>query len=153
MEDITFKGANRRYRRLFFPVMAFYVVFCFVGPLVMVVYRGEPPVWLMAIVSIISGAPIAVVFWLIGRYLRETDEFTRKIQIDALLPGAGITLSLAVIWGFLELYQVVPRFKIFTPMMMVGPAFFFFYGVTFTIQRLLRGESLRDAPAMGRDER
>ena len=153
MEEITFKAANRRYRRLFFPVMAFYVVFCFVGPLVMVAYRGEPPVWLMAIVSIISGAPIAVVFWLMGRYLRETDEFTRKIQIDALLPGAGITLSLAVIWGFLELYQVVPRFKIFTPMMMVGPAFFFFYGVTFTVQRLLRGESMRDAPAMGRDER
>ena len=153
MEEITFKGANRRYRRLFFPVMAFYVVFCFAGPLVMVAYKGAPPVWLMAIVSIISGAPIAAVFWLMGRYLRETDEFTRKIQLDALLPGAGITLSLAVIWGFLELYQVIPRFKIFTPMLMVGPAFFFFYGTTFAIQRLVRGESMRDAPAMGRDER
>jgi len=153
VKDITFRGANRRYRRLFFPVMAFYVVFCFAGPLIMVAYGGEPPVWLMVIVAIISGAPIAVVFWLMGRYLRETDEFTRKIQIDALLPGAGITLSLAVIWGFLELYQVVPRFKIFTPMMMVGPSFFFFYGITFSIQRLLRGESLRDASVMGRDER
>jgi hypothetical protein len=153
MEEITYKGANRRYRRMFIPVMAFYVVFSFAGPAVMLAYRGYPPTWLMAVVSVISAAPIAVVFWLMGRYLRETDEFTRKIQIDALLPGAGITLSLAVIWGFLELYQVVPRAKIFSPMMMVGPAFFFFYGITFAVQRLLRGESFRDAPAMGRDER
>lgn len=153
MSEITFRGANRRYRRMFFPVMAFYVVFCFVGPMLMVAYRGEPPTWLMALVSIISGAPIAIVFWLMFRYLRETDEFTRQIQIDALLPGAGITFSLAVIWGFLELYQVIPRFRIFTPMMMVGPAFFFFYGATFAVQRLLRGESLRDGPGIGQDEK
>lgn len=153
MENVTYKGANRRYRRLFVPVMAFYVVFCFVGPLVMAAYKGHPPTWLMAIVAVISGAPIAIVFWLMGRYLRETDEFTRQVQLDALVPATGITLSLAVVWGFLELYLVMPRAKIFTPMIMVGPTFFFFYGVIFTLQRVLRGESLRDAPAMGRDER
>ena len=150
VKEITFKAANRRYRRAFIPVMAFYCVFCFVGPALMRAFDGST--WLKAIVSILSGAPIAVVFWLMGRYLRETDEFTRKIQLEALVPGAGITLSLAMVWGFLELYRVVPRFEVFSPMMMVGPAFFF-YGVTFTAQRLLRGESLCDAPAIGRDER
>jgi hypothetical protein len=153
MPEVTYRGANSRYRRLFFPVMLFYVVFCFVGPGVMFAFKGHPPMWAMAVISVISGAPIAGVFWLMGRYLRETDEFTRKIQLDALLPGASITLSLAVIWGFLELYQVAPRAKIFSPMMLVGPAFFFFYGITFMIQHLLRGESCREAPSPGQDEK
>ncbi len=151
--EVTYKGANKRYRRMFIPVMTFYVAFCFVGPLLMMAYKGAPPTWLIGTVAVISGVPIAVVFWLIGRYLRETDEFTRQIQLDALLPAAGITLSLAVIWGFLELYLVVPRAKIFSPMIMVGPAFFFFYGMTFTAQRILRGESLKDVPHIGTRER
>jgi len=82
MTEVTYKGANRRYRRMFIPVMTFYVAFCFVGPLLMMVYKGAPPTWLMGVVAVISGAPIAVVFWLIGRYLRETDEFTRQVQLS-----------------------------------------------------------------------
>lgn len=145
MPDVTFKQANRRYVRLFLPVMAIYAGLTFVGPAAMIAYDGHPPTWLMVIVSVVTGAPIAVVFWLMMRYLRETDEYTRANQVEALLTGASITLSLAVIWGFLELYQVMPRWRIFSPMMMVGPAFFFFYGMASLVQHMRRARNARDA--------
>jgi hypothetical protein len=134
----TYKQANRRYRRVFLPVMAVYAALTFVGPLVMVAFAGQPPGWLMAMISVVTGAPIAIVFWLMMRYLRETDEYTRAIQIEALLTGASLTFSLAVIWGFLELYRVIPRSEFFSSMLMVGPAFFFFYGMAFLVQHLRR---------------
>ncbi len=137
MTKITFKQANRRYLRLFVPLMIFYSVFCFAGP-IMLRAMGEPPKWALGLVAVITGAPIAAVFWLMGRLLRETDEYTRTIQVDALLSGGAITLSVAVIWSFLELFQVVPRARFFPSMMMVGPGFFFAYGVSFGVQAARR---------------
>src|SRR5216684_4811818 len=119
MMKITFKDANRRYRRLSVPLMIFYSVFCFVGPAMLAM--GHPPKWALGLVAVVTGAPIAALFWQMGRLLRETDEYMRKIQVDALLSGGAITLSVAVIWSFLELYQVVPRAKFFPSMMMIGP--------------------------------
>ena len=54
-------------------------------------------------------------------------------------------LSVAVVWGFLELYEAVPPMRGFPVMMLVWPAFFFFYGASYFVQQLRRGESLRDA--------
>jgi hypothetical protein len=146
---VTFRESNRRYRRLFWPIMIFYSVFCFAGPAILASFADGPPRWLMALVAVISGAPIAGVFWLLGRFLRETDEYTRQIQTQAMLTGGAITFSLAVIWAFLELYQVVPRPQFFPSMMMVGPFFFMFYGLSFAIQHKLRGGSVRDLPCTG----
>ncbi len=137
MSKVTFKQANRRYIRLFIPVMVLYSVFCFSGPLLLV-WMNPPPVWLRAVVAATTGAPIGLVFLLMGRFLRETDEYTRKIQIDAILSGGAITLSAAVIWSFLELYQAVPRAKFFPSMMMVGPGFFAAYGLSSLVAHLRR---------------
>ena len=143
---VTFREAHRRYRRVFWPVMIFYSVFCFVGPMVLAAFEGGPPKWLMALVAVISGAPIAGVFWLLGRFLHETDEYTRQIQTQAMLTGGAITLSLSVIWAFLEIYRVVPVSQYFPAMLMVGPFFFLFYGLSFAIQHKLRGDRLTDLP-------
>jgi hypothetical protein len=143
MTEITFKQANRRYVRMFVPMMILYSVFCFAGPALLAM-MGSPPRWLMGLVAVITGAPIAGVFWLMGRLLRETDEYTRAIQVDALLSGGAITLSLAVVWSFLELYQVVPRAKFFPSMMMVGPGFFFAYGLSFGLQAIRRRREARE---------
>jgi hypothetical protein len=137
MGTITFKEANRRYRRVFFPVMAFYVVFCFAGPMLLDAVES-PPVWARALVAVVTSLPIAGVFWLMARHLRETDEYTRKIQVDALLAGGGVTLSAAVIWGFLELFDVVPQPEAFPAMMMVGPTFFAAFGLAHAWQAFRR---------------
>jgi hypothetical protein len=137
MGAITFNEANRRYRRAFLPVIGLYVVFCFAGPALLDA-MGEPPVWAGALVAVLTGLPIAVVFWLIARLLRETDEYTRKVHVDALLSGGGFTLSATVIWGFLELFDVVPQSERFPAMLMVAPAFFAAFGLAYALQRLRR---------------
>jgi len=67
------------------------------------------------------------------------------------LTGGGITLSLAVIWSFLELYQVVPRPAFFPSMMMVGPAFFFFYGLAAMAAHKRNAGSPSDCSSPGRE--
>ena len=92
-----------------------------------------------------TAAPAAATVWLLARFVRETDEYTRKIQTEAMLSGGAITLSVAAVWGFLELYGVIPPMTDFPVAMVLWTAFFFFYGASFFVQQLRRGESLGDA--------
>ena len=142
MPEVTYREARRRYRRLVWPVMIFYSLFTFLGP-ALLVWMGAHSKWVVALVAAITGVPIIIVFWLLGRFIRETDEYTRKIQTDAVLGGGAVTLSICVIWGFLELYGVAPLSR-FPAMLMVGPAFFLFYGLSFLWRRLRGDGSLGD---------
>lgn len=124
MPHFTYKESNRRYRRVFLPAMVFYLIFGFAGP-ALLKHLGEPPKWAFAAVAFVSAAPVVLVFWLMGRQLRETDEYTRAVQTRAMLAGGGVTLSFAVVWGFLELFRVVPHLWTF----LLVPLFFGTYGV------------------------
>jgi small neutral amino acid transporter SnatA (MarC family) len=128
----TFKQANRRYRYAFWPAIGFYVIACFAGPMLLKAMT-DPPKWIAGVVAVVTAAPIAIVFWLMGRWLKETDEYTRATHIDAMLVGGGILFSLSIGWGFLELFDVAPHL----PTFWVAPGFFFFYGATRCVQRLL----------------
>jgi hypothetical protein len=136
MAAVTFREANRRYINLFVPTMTFYGVACFAGPALLDALDG-PPKWTSALVAVVTAAPMAVVFWLIARLLKETDEYTRKLQADNMLVGGAITLSAAMLWGFLELYGVLPQVSRLPATMMVAPAFFASFGLVHTV-RLLR---------------
>jgi cytochrome bd-type quinol oxidase subunit 2 len=144
MAEVTFREANKRYRRLFWPVMIFYTVFCFAGSF-LIKGMDDPPKWISAIVALVTAAPILGVFWLLGRFVRETDEYTRKIQTEAMLSGGAIVLSFAVIWSFFDLYDVIPGMEKFPAMVFVGPGFFFFYGLSIVAGNLRRGDKLADA--------
>ncbi len=137
MQPITFKEANQRYLRCFFPVMLLYIFFCFAGPLVLQSF-GNTPNWTAALVAVLTGIPIVAVFWLMTRFLRETDEYTQKTQAVAMLNGGAITLSLAVIIGFLELYNAVPKIEHFPLIMMVAPTFFGAWGLCYAHQVMQR---------------
>lgn len=134
---MTPREADRRFRRTFLPAMLFYSIFCFAGPMLLQ-KMSAPPIWAVSIVAVVTGIPIVVVFWLMGRHLRETDEYTRKIQIDAMLAGGAITLSVAVLWGFLELFDVIPRFFGAPSMLLVAPVFFVAWGLATSYQALRR---------------
>lgn len=124
MAGANFQQSNRRYRRVFWPVIVIYCVLCFAGPLVLV---GEPPRWMFAAAALITATPIAVIFWLMLRYTAETDEFTRLVQLRAIAHGAMITIAIAVGWGFLQLFQVAPPPWAFW----AGPLFFAAYGLSY----------------------
>lgn len=76
-------------------------------------------------------APIGGVLWLMWRLSRETDEFTRQHQMAAMAAGGLITAFISVVWGFLELYNVVPPLWTF----LLGPIFFLSYGLFYCIGR------------------
>ncbi len=142
MAQVTFREANRRYRRSYWPLIALYGVVCLGGAFL--IKATDAPRWLAAVVAILTVAPLAGIFWLVARLLRETDEYTRKIQTEALLTGGAITLTLTGVWSFFELYGVVPEIRFVPPMMMVWPGFFLFYGLAFRIGQLRRGQSISD---------
>lgn len=128
MPEVTFREANKRYRRAFIPVMVVYTVAVFGGSYLLKQFE-TPPTWLSAIVALIMAAPIGGVLWLMWRLTRETDEFTRQKQMSALAAGGMITAFISVVWGFLELYNVVPPMWTF----LVGPIFFLTYGLVYCV--------------------
>lgn len=130
MAEVTFREANKRYRRAFIPVMAVYTVAVFGGSYLLKQFE-TPPTWLATIVALIMAAPIGGVLWLMWRLSRETDEYTRQQQMAAMAAGGMITAFFSVVWGFLELYNVVPSLWTF----LVGPIFFLSYGLIYCIGR------------------
>ena len=83
MPEVTYREANRRYRRGFIPAMVVYAIIVFAGAFGLKAI-DNPPVWLSAIVAVVSVAPMAVVFWLMWRLMRETDEYARLQQALAM---------------------------------------------------------------------
>ncbi len=121
MSGQTVLNANRRYRRDFFFAMIFYIAVVAGGPSLIEGIFNEPPKWVLGGLAVLSALPAAYVFLLIGRLLRETDEYMRQRMGSAMLVAAGITISFCFLWGFLELYELVPNLWTF----LVGPIFFF----------------------------
>ena len=133
MAQVTYREANRRYNQAYWPLMGLYAVACIGGALLV---KEKPPEWAVASIAVLTAAPIAAVFWVLGRLLNETDEYTRKLHTGALLTGGAITFSLVTAWGFLELYGVVPHLRYFPATLFVWPAFFVFYGIAFAIPNI-----------------
>ena len=130
MAEVTFREANKRYRRAFVPAIVAYSIAAFAGTYLLKQFE-TPPTWLAAIVALIMAAPVGGVLWLMWRLSRETDEYTRQQQMAAMAAGGMITAFFSVVWGFLELYNVVPSLWTF----LVGPIFFLSYGLIYCVSR------------------
>ena len=65
---------------------------------------------LRVILALMPGLAVTGMFWAIGRLIvEETDEFLRMLTIRQTLIASGFALSLASIWGFLEISNLVPH--------------------------------------------
>jgi len=124
MAEIGYKQAKRRYLRIFWPLMVFYMIACFAGA--MLINRLEEPSELLrTVVAIVTVAPVALVLWAIWRQTQETDEYVRKTQLEALALAGMVTAGLAGIIGFLQFFDVVPEFGSFYAL----PCFFLVFGL------------------------
>lgn len=128
MVNVSYKQAQSRYIRVFWPVMVVYIVACFAGPALISLVEPQP-VWLKPILAVFTAFPIAIVFWLLLRHVRETDEYTRSQMVAAILPAAAITLALTTFWGFMEIYGVVSLPERISAMFFVSPTFFAIWAV------------------------
>jgi hypothetical protein len=100
--------ATQRYNRRMLVVSFGYLLALFVT--IGVTQRFEvhgPLLWVMALLPTI---PILGMILAMGRLLvEETDEYQRMRIVRASLVATGLVLGLASLWGFLEMFNLVPH--------------------------------------------
>jgi hypothetical protein len=92
--------ARRRYLTGLSIALVAYLVVLF-GTLNLV-ERLEPSGPLRYLLLLAPLVPVAFLIPLVIRYLRDTDEFERRVVTESLAIAAGITAILSVTYGFLE---------------------------------------------------
>jgi hypothetical protein len=104
--------AYRAYVRRFVPTMLAYVVLVCGAPVL--IRATEAHGALLWLIAAAPALPIAGVFWLIGRLLVELDdEYLRMLEVRKALVATGFAMTVASVWGFLEVYAGAPHAPIF----------------------------------------
>lgn len=104
--------AGRRYLKRFIPAMIAYAVLIFGASFA---FRDPgltgPLAWAIAVAPAV---PIVAVIAIMGLYVKEeTDEFQRRVLIESMLWGFGVTLTVTTVSGFLEMYVHTPGLQSF----------------------------------------
>jgi len=104
--------AGRRYLKRFIPAMIAYLVLIFGASFA---FRDPgltgPLAWAIAVAPAL---PIVAVIVIMGLYVKEeTDEFQRRVLIESMLWGFGVTLTVTTVSGFLEMYVHTPGLQSF----------------------------------------
>lgn len=111
-------NAGRRYLKRFIPAMIAYAVLLSASLYGVVQLKPTGPLlWLLGIAPAL---PVIAVIAIMGLYLaEETDELLRRILVEAMLWGMGVTCAVCTIWGFLENVDALGHF----PLYLVFPMF------------------------------
>lgn len=128
-ETKGFRTANKRYLMIFVPMMAVYCV-AIAAALTFIDFDTSPAGLRIAAALGVS-LPLVAILWSILRLVRETDEYTRLRQLQALSEAGCVLTGVIFIVGFLERFKVIED----VPLFLFGPAFFFFYGLAHARQR------------------
>ncbi|HTX58044.1 MAG TPA: hypothetical protein VMH02_00105 [Verrucomicrobiae bacterium] len=92
--------AQRRYFLTFAIAMAAYAAVLVAS--VTLVDRFEPHGIARYALLLAPLLPVAFIFLGAVRYLRDTDEFERRVATESLAAAAGVTAAFSVTYGFLE---------------------------------------------------
>jgi len=113
--------AQRRYMWRFLPTMASYVVLLFGSNFL--VDKWHPGGILLVALAVLPALPLIATIVVLGLYLaEERDEYLRRQMVIAMLFGLAALLSVATVWGFLQVAELVgspPTFLAF-PFWCVG---------------------------------
>lgn len=121
--------ARRKYAAGIGINMAIYVALVFGAALI--VRNFEAPQCLRIILALLPVAPALLMLRSYLTYLNAMDEFQRRLQTDALLMAAGITVFGTFAYGFLEEFANLPHVS----MLWVFPIFSFTFGAAHAIIR------------------
>lgn len=120
---VGFNTANKRYRRIFWPAMAIYVVTILTASYL--IDTDTAPVWLKTVGAVAATLPVLATIWAIMRQTNETDEYTRSRQMKALADAGAGTVAIIFLIGFLQIFDVIGTFKVFW----LGPVYFLWFGL------------------------
>jgi hypothetical protein len=115
---------------IFVPMMTIYCV-AITAALTLIDFDTSPTSLRIA-AALGVALPLVAILWSILRLVRETDEYTRLRQLQALAEAGCLLTGTIIIVGFLERFNVIED----VPLFLFGPAFFFFYGLAHVRQRL-----------------
>ena len=59
--------------------------------------------------SLVVAAPVIGHIWSYLVWMRDSDEFVRTLTAKRFIVATGVTLAIASIWGFMELYAKAPH--------------------------------------------
>lgn len=125
MATLGFRTANKRYKRLFWPMMALYVALILTAK--WLVDEDTTPLWIRAGFAVATTGPLVAAIWAILRQARETDEYTRARQMRALAEAGAIVACGAFLVGFLQIFAVIGTIEVFW----FGPAYFIAFGLSY----------------------
>jgi len=120
---MTPKQATRRYFSVFAPSMTVYMLGVFLA--VYLIKNEIVAVPMTYAVALIPGVAAVIFMWSHFRFMKETDEFHRKVGHDAMLFGTFCVLFVAMTWGMVEMFADLAAIPIFY----VIPIFYGGYGV------------------------
>ena len=102
--DTAPPALRRRYLREFLPPMAGYMVALWISLLLLKRVEAE---WLRAIVALLPLPPIGFAMRAIVRYIRDTDELQRQIELEAVSSATALVSMLYLAGGFLQAARVI----------------------------------------------
>ena len=102
--DTAPPALRRRYLREFLPPMVGYMVALMVSLTLLKRIEAD---WLRAIVALLPLPPIAFAMRAIVRYIRDTDELQRQIELEAVSIATALVSMLYLAAGFLQAAKVI----------------------------------------------
>jgi hypothetical protein len=124
------KAAHRRYKRELWIALAIYTAFVFGGSYG--VRYLEWPHWAVIAASLAPLLPALMMLRAYATFLRDIDEFQRRVHTDAILISAAIVGFSSFAYGFLEEWASFPHL----PLIWVLPALIGIWGLAACIIRL-----------------
>lgn len=124
MKASSARPARRAYNRRVLIASAAYAVLLIGAELA--VTRLHPAVPLRVVLALLPALAIVAIFVALGRYLiEESDEYLRARLARQMLWATGATLSIATVYGFLQVFDLVRDVPLYT----VAILWFFCLGV------------------------
>jgi hypothetical protein len=104
--------AYRRYLRRFWPATGLYVLAIALATWLI---PDEAQANALTVgIALLPGIGIVAMIWAMGRLLVELDdEYLKMLEIRKALAATGLALSVASVWGILELFTDVPKLPVF----------------------------------------
>jgi uncharacterized membrane protein len=127
MTKVSYQQANRRYLRLFVPAMALYAVAVIGGVFLVSAMDNQVS---RVVAGLAAGLPLVVATIALLRFARETDDFNRQANFEAMGYAGAMTASAAALVGFLQMYDVLPLFPAFWFVVFYFPAYGFSFYLT-----------------------
>lgn len=119
------RALRQRYLREFIPPMLAYAV-------VMVFWKqllaGVQVTWLRAAVAVLPAALVLLALRSIMRYVRDSDEMQRRIELESIAIAAGFTSAAFLTAGFLQSAKLI-AVQSTSAMLMVFPSICLAYGL------------------------